>query len=209
VVDSGALPVLPGFENVHTHILSGGLDMQTVDLQGAQTLDEVQSRIRSYAAAHSDLAWIRGRGWGYGPFPGSVPTREQLDAAVPDRPAIMRCFDGHSIWANSKALAAAHITTDTPDPPNGVIVRDPNTGEPTGLLKESPAMALINAASPRPTRQDERRALKAAIDEALRSGVTSVTEAAGNPADLEVFDDLRRTGELSARVHYSLLIMPG
>src|SRR5262245_15282054 len=209
VIDAGGRAVVPGFNDIHTHVLSGGLDMETVDLQGAQTLDEVQSRIRSYAAAHGDLSWIRGRGWGYGPFPGGVPTRQQLDAAVPDRPAIMRCFDSHSIWANSKALAAAHITKDTPDPPNGVIVRDLATGEPTGLLKERQAMMLIDGVVPKPSRADQRRALKAAVSEALRYGVTGITDAAGTPEDLEVFDDLQRSGELSARVYYSLLITPG
>jgi predicted amidohydrolase YtcJ len=209
VVDAHGGAVVPGFNDIHTHMLSGGLDIETVNLQGAQTLDEVQSRIRAYAGAHRDLAWIRGRGWGYGPFPNSVPTREQLDAAVPDRPAIMRCFDGHSLWANTRALAAAHITRTTADPPNGVIVRDPATGEPTGLLKESPAMALMNAVVPKPSREEQRRALKKALDEALRFGVTSVTEAAGSPEDLEVFDEARRAGDLPVRVHYSLLITPG
>jgi len=209
IVDAHGGAVVPGFNDIHTHMLSGGLDLETVNLQGAQTLDEVQSRIRAYAGAHRDLAWIRGRGWGYGPFPNSAPTREQLDAAVPDRPAIMRCFDGHSIWANTNALAAARITRTTPDPPNGVIVRDPATGEPTGLLKESPAMALMNAVVPKPSRAEQRRALKNAFDEALRFGVTSVTEAAGSPEDLEVFDEARRAGALPVRVYYSLLITPG
>jgi predicted amidohydrolase YtcJ len=209
IVDAGGHAVVPGFNDIHTHILSGGLDLDTVDLQGAQSLQEVQSRIQAYAGAHRDLAWIRGRGWGYGPFPNGVPTREQLDAAVPDRPAIMRCFDAHSIWANSKALAAAHITKDTPDPPNGVIVRDPNTGEPTGLLKEAPAMALMNAVVPKVSREEQRRAIKGAIDLARRYGVTSLTDAAGSAEELEVFDDLRRSGDLSARIYYSLLVMPG
>src|SRR5436190_12192687 len=69
-IDAGGAAVLPGFNDVHTHMLSGGLEMETVDLQGAQALDEIQSRIRTYAAAHRDQTWIRGRGWGYGPFPG-------------------------------------------------------------------------------------------------------------------------------------------
>jgi len=208
-IDAGGAAVLPGFNDVHTHMLSGGLEMETVDLQGAQTLDDIQGRIRTYAAAHRDQTWIRGRGWGYGPFPGSQPTREQLDAAVSDRPAVMRCYDGHSIWVNSKALAAAGITRSTPDPPNGTIVRDPKSGEPTGLLKESPASALVTRIMPKPTRAEQRRALKAAIAEALRFGVTSVTDAAGNPDDFEVYDDARRAGDLSARVYYSLLVTPG
>src|SRR5262245_52422648 len=124
VIDARGAAVVPGFNDVHTHILSGGLELDNVNLQGAQTLEDIQQRIRAFAGAHADRTWIRGRGWGYGPFPGGTPTRDQLDAAVADRPAVMRCFDGHSLWVNSKALAAAGITRDTPDPPNGTIVRD-------------------------------------------------------------------------------------
>ena len=208
VVDAGGGAVLPGFNDVHTHMLSGGLAMDTVELGSAGTLEEVQQQIRRYAAAHPDRPWIQGRGWHYEPFPGSLPTRAQLDAVVPDRPAVMRCYDGHSIWVNSKALALAGITRATPDPPNGTIVRDPKTGEPSGLLKETPASSLVTKLIPKPTRADERRGLKAAMDEALQYGVTSVTDAAGSPEDLEVYDDLRRSGELGARVYYSLLVTP-
>jgi hypothetical protein len=209
VVDAAGGAVLPGFNDVHTHMLSGGLALDTVELGGAATLEEVQQRIRSWAAAHADREWIQGRGWHYEPFPGSQPTRAQLDAVVPDRPAVMRCYDGHSIWVNSKALALAGITNATPDPPNGTIVRDPKSGEPTGLLKESPASSLVTKLIPKPTRADERRGLKAAMDEALKYGVTSVTDAAGSPDGLEVYEDLRRSGELCARVYYSLLATPG
>src|SRR5262245_36764161 len=209
IIDARGAAVMPGFNDVHTHMLSGGLALDDVDLQGARTLDEVQTRIRTFAQAHPDRSWIRGRGWGYEPFPGNQPTREQLDAAIPERPAVMRCYDGHSIWVNSKALAAAGITKATPDPPHGTIVRDPKSGEPTGLLKEAPAAALVNKAVPKPSRADQRRALKAAIAEALKVGVTSVTDAAGSPEELDVYEEARRAGELSARVYYSLLVTPG
>ena len=200
---------MPGFNDVHAHMLSGGLELDSVNLQGVRSLEEIQSRIRTYAQGHAQLAWIHGRGWAYEPFPGGLPTREQLDAVVSDRPAIMRCFDGHSIWVNSKALAAAGITKNTPDPPNGTIVRDPKTGEPTGILKESPASALVLNVVPKPTRAEQRRALKAALDLALTFGVTSVTDAAGSPEEIEVYDEARRAGELPTRVDYSLLVTPG
>ena len=209
VIDAHGAAVVPGFNDIHVHLLSGGLALDNVMLQGARTLDEVQSRIKTFAQAHPDRAWIQGSGWAYGPFPGSMPTRQQLDPAVSDRPAVMRCFDGHSVWVNSKALELAKITKDTPDPPNGFIVRDPKTGEPTGLIKESPATALIYNIVPKPTRDDQRRALKAASDEALRYGVTSVTEAAGSPEELDVFEDAQQSGNLRLRVYYSLLVTPG
>jgi predicted amidohydrolase YtcJ len=208
-LDAGGGAVVAGFNDVHAHMLSGGLELDSVNLQGARSLEEIQSRIRTYAQGHTQLPWIHGRGWAYEPFPGGLPVREQLDAVVPDRPAIMRCFDGHSIWVNSKALAAAGITKSMPNPPNGTIVRDPKTGEPTGILKESPASALVLKVVPKPTRTEQRRALKAALDLALTFGVTSLTDAAGSPEDLEVYDEARRAGELSTRVYYSLLVTPG
>ena len=209
VLDAAGRAVVPGFNDVHTHLLNGGLEMENVNLQGAGTLTEVQNRIQTFAREHADRSWIRGRGWGYGAFPGDRPTKQQLDAVVPDRPAVMRCFDGHSIWVNSKALAAAGITRNTPDPARGVIVRDPATGEPTGLLKETPAMDLVNRVIPQPTPAEQRRAIERASEEALRFGVTSITEAAGNTADFEVYDQVRREGALKLRVYYSMLVNPG
>jgi predicted amidohydrolase YtcJ len=209
VIDAKGGAVVPGFNDIHTHLLQGGLGLTNVKLEGERTLREIQNRIRTFAAAHPERSWIQGMGWGYGAFPGNLPTREELDAAVPDRPAIMMCFDAHSVWVNSKALALAGIHRTTPDPPNGFIVRDPKTGEPTGLLKETPAMELVQKVVPKPTRKEQLNALRAASVEALRFGVTSVTDAAGNPDDLEAYDEARRTGDLSVRVNYSLLVTPG
>lgn len=124
VVDAAGATVLPGFNDSHVHFLSGSQSLQDLDLSGAQTLDDVQRRIREFSAANPSVSWIRGRGWNYGPFPGGLPTAAQLDAAVADRPAALVCFDGHSTWVNSKALEAAGITKATPDPANGEITRD-------------------------------------------------------------------------------------
>jgi len=209
VIDARGAAVLPGFNDTHVHFLSGGLALDNVMLQGARTLDEVQSRIKKFAQAHPERGWIQGSGWNYGAFPGDIPTREQLDAAVSDRPAVMRCYDGHSVWVNSKALELAHITKNTPAPPNGFIVHDAKTGEPSGLLKETPATSLIYNIVPKATREDNRRALRAASQEALRYGVTSITEAAGNPEEIDVFTDAQKSGNLPLRVYYSLLVTPG
>jgi predicted amidohydrolase YtcJ len=92
----------------------------------------VQDAIRAFAAAHADAAWVEGRGWLYSPFSGGSPTRQQLDAVVSDRPAVMTCYDGHSVWVNSKALAMAGITKDTPQSHQRDRRQRPRTGEPTG-----------------------------------------------------------------------------
>jgi predicted amidohydrolase YtcJ len=206
-VDARGASVLPGFNDSHVHFLSGAQSLQELDLGGAGTLEEVQQRIREFAKAHPDAPWIRGRGWNYGPFPGGLPTRAQLDAAVADRPVALVCFDGHSTWVNSKALEVAGITRATANPANGEITRLAG-GEPDGLLKES-AQALVRRAMPEPTRAERRRALAAGIARAHSLGVTSVQNASGSEDEFAVYDESRAAGELSLRVYSSLSVPPG
>ena len=161
VIDAQGGSVIPGLDDAHVHFISGAFSLEQVDLGGLDTLGEVQAAIRQFAAANPGTGWLQGRGWMYTPFPGASPTRAQLDAVVSDRPVVMQCYDGHSIWVNSRALQLAGITRDTPDPPNGQIVRDPKTGEPTGHLKES-AARLVNAVIPPRSDAERRAAIKAA-----------------------------------------------
>ncbi len=207
VVDAAGATVVPGFNDSHVHFLSGSQSLTELDLSGARTLEEVQSKIREFAAANPSAPWIRGRGWNYGPFPGGVPTREQLDAVLPDRPAALVCFDGHSTWVNSKALDAASITRATADPANGVITRDA-AGAPGGLLKES-AQNLVRRVMPRITRAEQRAALRAGIARAHALGVTSVQNANGNEDEFAVWDEARAAGELTLRVYSALSVSPG
>jgi hypothetical protein len=200
VVDAHGGAVLPGFNDSHLHFVSGGLGLEKVDLLDATTLEQIQSRIREFASAHAARPWVEGRGWYYQPFPGGLPTRQLLDEVVPDRPAWMVAYDGHTGWANSRALAAAGITRATPDPKNGVVEKDPKTGEPTGVLKEA-AMGLVRKVLPEPTRNDRLRALRSAIDEAHRVGVTSIQNAHGDLAEFELYEELRRDGALKVRVY--------
>ena len=208
VVDAKGGAVVPGFNDSHVHFLSGAQSLEELDLGGARTLDEVQQRIRTFAASHPKATWIRGRGWNYGPFPGGVPTAAQLDAALSDRPAVLVCFDGHSSWVNSKALAAAGITKDTPDPVNGVIVRKAASAEPKGLLKEA-AQTLVRKVMPRATPAEQRAALVAGITMAHQLGVTSIQNASGNEEELALYDEMRSAGQLRLRVYSALSVSPG
>ena len=149
VIDAHGATVAPGFNDSHVHFLSGGRSLSDVDLAGLTTLPQVQEKIRAFAAGKPADAWIKGRGWLYTPFANGSPTRQQLDAVVPDRPAVMTCYDGHSVWVNSKVLELAGITSAAKDPVNGLIVRD-DKGEPTGHLKES-AADLISRVLPNRT----------------------------------------------------------
>jgi predicted amidohydrolase YtcJ len=137
VIDARGGGVVPGLNDSHLHVISGGLSLQQAALGDARSLEDLQKVIREFAAAHPDRPWVLGRGWTYMAVPGGLPTKQQLDAAVPDRPAVMVAYDGHTSWANSRALKLAGVTASTPDPDAGVIVKDPKTGEPTGALKEA------------------------------------------------------------------------
>ena len=208
--------VAPGFNDAHIHLAGGALSLERVDLIEDQDLSAVQARIRAFAAAHPERAWVLGRGWLYGSFPGGLPTRQQLDAVLPDRPAYMECYDGHSGWANSKALALAGITRDTRDPEHGVIVRDPATGEPTGALKES-ATALVEKVVPLPQGEARYELMLRALALLSSQGLTSVQDAGGlagvvaSPGadDIELLARARREGKLGVRVAASVVMAPG
>jgi predicted amidohydrolase YtcJ len=113
---------------------------------------------------------------------------------------MMSCYDGHSVWVNSKALELAGITKDTPNPPNGEIVKDPRTGEPTGHLKES-AADLMDPVLPKPTEEDTRAALKAAVAHANQFGVTSIQNAGGSIDEIARFEAAKHDGSLTVRTY--------
>jgi len=204
-IDAGGGTVMPGFIDSHIHFISGGLNLERVNLLDAESLEAIQTTIKAFAAAHPDYKWIRGRGWYYSPFPGGLPTRQQLDELVPDRPAYMACYDGHTAWANTLALKLAGITRDTPDPKDGIIVRDPKTGEPTGVLKEA-AKGLMSKVLPEVSREDELRAVRNAVKEANRCGVTSIHEAGSSKSELALFEQVRLENGLTVRVAAALSV---
>jgi predicted amidohydrolase YtcJ len=189
------------------HFIDGGLGLDRIDLADAGTLEIVQARIRAWANANPDRPWVVGRGWRAEAFEGAQPTRQALDAIVPDRPAFLTSADGHAAWVNSKALRLGRIGRRTPDPANGVIVKDRRTGEPTGVLHDA-AMALAGKLVPPASREERTRALRAAMAEAQRLGITSIQDAGATLDDLGLYDDFRRAGDLNLRV-YAAVVAPG
>src|SRR6185436_7728206 len=101
VIDAQGGAVLPGFNDAHAHLLSGGLSLDQVDLSEATTIDAVKETIRAWAESHPERDWIVGRGWYYQTFATGLPTRQLLDSLVPNRPAYLIAYDGHTGWANS------------------------------------------------------------------------------------------------------------
>ena len=203
VVDAKGGAVLPGFNDTSVDFIASGLALQQLDLSGAGTLSAIESNIKAYAAQHPEREWLVGHGWTRDAFGERPPTRQLLDALVADRPAILLADDGESAWVNSAALLQGKITRRTPNPANGTIVKDARTGEPTGVLTEG-AIDLVSSLVPRPTPTERLAALRAAIEEAQRRGVTSVQDVSASVEDLELYDALRRDKELEVRVYAAL-----
>jgi predicted amidohydrolase YtcJ len=208
MIDAGGQLVLPGFVDCHIHFLDGSLSLGRVNLEGAKDIADIQKRLREYAAKHPGKDWILGRGWDYAMFgAAALPNKKDLDEVFPDRPAYLEGYDGHTYWANSKALALAGITKDTPNPPNGIIVRDPATGEATGALKEA-AHGLVGKIVPVPTRAEKLEALRAGMKWANEHGLTRVHSAGGDFEELALFDQLRHEKQQTLRFYIAYFLDP-
>ena len=134
---SGRL-VTPGLVDAHCHFLNLGRSFQMVNLRNASSLAEVRERIQKAVVSRRPGDWIVGRGWNHHQWQeGREPTLKDLDDIVPDNPAMMVRACGHSIWVNTAALDLAGVSRETPNPAGGQIDKDPDSGEPTGLLREA------------------------------------------------------------------------
>jgi len=203
VIDLGGKLVLPGFNDAHIHFLEGALGLTQVNLTGVCTLESIQQKVREFAAAHPEAEWITGRGWEYSCFPGNrLPTKQDLDAAVLDRPAFLIAYDGHTGWANSKALRIAEVTAETKFSGFGEIVKD-GKGQPAGVLREG-AQALVKRHVPPATREQKLVALKQGMQLAARLGITSFQNASGNEEEAALYDAL----PLTLRVSMALSVLP-
>jgi predicted amidohydrolase YtcJ len=208
VINAGGKLVLPGIVDCHIHFLDGSLSLGRVNLEGSKDPADIQKRLREYAAQRPGDDWILGRGWNYAMFgPEALPHKKYLDELFPSRPVFLEGYDGHTYWANSKALVLAGITRDTPDPPNGTIVRDPKTGEATGALKES-AQDLVAKIIPKPSRVETLLALRAGMKWANEHGITRVHSAGQDFEALDLFDEMRHRGDLTVRMYIAYFLNP-
>ncbi|GAA0495609.1 amidohydrolase [Streptomyces olivaceiscleroticus] len=207
VVDLHGRLLVPGFQDAHVHPVGGGVELGQCDLSGAVTAEDYRRRIRAYADAHPDAEWITGGGWSMEAFPGGTPTRQFLDALVPDRPVYLVNRDHHGGWANTRALARAGLDARTPDPADGRLERE-GDGHPTGMLQEG-AMTLVAAVVPEPTPETLTEGLLRAQALLHSYGVTAWQDALlGNHAGMAdpapAYAAAVRAGRLTARVTGSL-----
>ena len=202
VIDLEGRMLVPGFQDAHVHPVSSGMEMLQCNLNEANDVEGYLDLIAAYAASHPDAPWVLGGGWSMDSFPGGTPTKEVLDAVVPDRPVYLPNRDGHGAWVNSAALALAGVTRDTPDPVDGRIERTAE-GEPSGTLHEG-AGDLVERLAPVPTGQELREALRRGQAHLHALGITAWQDAivgGGGPYDsLSTYVDAAGSGELTARV---------
>ena len=204
VIDAKGRLVIPGINDAHIHFLGGSLGLGEIDLTGACTLESIQARIRDWARTYPDAPWVHGSGWEYMCFPGNrLPTRHDLDAVVPDRPAFLSAYDGHTGWANTKAIELAKITKDFQYTGFGGIVRESETGEATGVFKES-AQRLITRLIPSYTHEQRLAALVKGLHLAASLGITSIQNASGGREQLAVYEELLSQNRLTVRASMAL-----
>ena len=198
-VVSGAM-ILPGFQDAHVHPAIAGRNLLNVDLSDQASSEGYLRRIAAFASAHPDLPWIVGGGW-YAPVFAATdgPRREDLDAVVPDRPVLLLNSDVHAAWVNTKALELAGITSTSPDPWDGYVVRDAD-GSPTGTLQEGAAYDVLRTVAPSPGPEEWSECLRVAQREIHALGITGWQDAWVEPDLLRAYRALDDTGELTVRV---------
>ncbi len=202
VVELEGRSVLPGFQDAHLHVASGGLVSVQCDLYRVASPAEHGAAIAEYAAAAPEAEWIVGGGWSMDDY-GAMPTHAQLDEIVADRPVFLETRDGHTAWVNSRALELAGVTASTQDPEGGVIDRD-ETGTPTGTLHES-AIRLVARLLPEVSTDEWAAALVRAQTELHALGITACQEAKVEEGAFEAYVAVAARGDLTMRLEANLL----
>lgn len=197
VIDLQGKLVTAGFNDAHIHFLSGSIGLTQVDLLATKSLDEVLSITSDFIQNNPNIVWVTGRGWQYTFFESGPPDHETMKALDIDKPVFLRAYDGHSAYANPKAMELAGISSATVFEGFGEVVKDSN-GNPTGALKEG-AMGLVGNLVPETSHEDKIQALRQGMKLAASLGITSMQNASGFEEELKLYLDLLKKEELTVR----------
>jgi predicted amidohydrolase YtcJ len=208
VVDLRGRAVLPGFTDCHLHLLSYAMKASEVPLEEGNSLEDTLTAVNEFTTKAAPGSWIQGWGWSDNAWSGDdVPSRQLLDGVAPRNPVVLSKKDGHVIWVNSEALRRAGVDEDTLEPSGGVIERDSETGQPTGILKEA-AMHLVCNAIPSPGAKERQAALRSAVAEAQELGITGIHDCGSwqsdNDRSLSDYQEMIGRGDLGLRVFMML-----
>ncbi|MCP3757512.1 amidohydrolase [Streptomyces sp. TBY4] len=207
-IDAGGRLVLPGFIDAHNHVRLGS-DDACVQLAGVRTLEGILDRIGAWREANPGAEWIEAEAFDYSAIPGGrMPTAADLDPVTGDTPAIVLSYDVHTAWLNTAAMHRLGVAKDRTDLPFGTAAVDPETGEPTGFVKDFAIKGLsrdghralrdLGVPWASPDRQYGR--LAKSLDDAIGFGITTVVEPQNSLDDLELYDRARAEGRLRSRI---------
>jgi len=204
VINLRGRTVVPGMIDAHIHFIDYGLSLKRIDLRDARSIADIQAKVGAVAKATRPGKWITGRSWDQERLKEKrYPNRHDLDKVSPQNPVILNRVCGHIAVANSRALQIANVSKETPDPQGGQIDKDPETGEPAGILRDE-AMPLVWNHVPPPTKEELVEAIDAASQKALSAGLTSVHALLRNSAYMEALQQARATGRLGVRVYMGI-----
>ncbi|MFZ3496588.1 amidohydrolase [Streptomyces sp. 5.8] len=207
-IDAGGRLVLPGFIDAHNHVRLGS-DDACVQLAGVRTLEAILDRIGAWREANPGAEWIEAEAFDYSAIPGGrMPTAADLDPVTGDTPAIVLSYDVHTAWLNTAAMDRLGVAKDRTDLPFGTAAVDPETGEPTGFVKDFAIKGLsrdghralrdLGVPWASPDRQYGR--LAKSLDDAIGFGITTVVEPQNSLDDLELYERARAEGRLRSRI---------
>jgi len=203
VLDLHGATVLPGITDSHTHLMELGKSLLQLNLKDVPNDKEAVERVKQRVAAAKPGEWILGWGWDEGKWAAHYPDNRALSAVSPNNPVYLVGLHTFAAWANKRALVLAGIDKNTADPENGKILRDPQTGEPAGILLNH-AQKLVESHIPPMTLPQVEQAIELAARKCVRNGLTSVHEAKVTPIMVDAFRDLVRKNRMPLRV-YALL----
>ena len=191
--------VMPGFNDAHLHLEDAGATKLSVDLTGVKSLDELRDRLRKKVEHAKGGEWIQGAGWDETLWPVKVtPTRWDLDEVSDGHPVFLVRVDGHIAVANTRALQLGSVNLASRDPQGGHIDRN-DSGEPTGILRETAQSAVLSVV-PKPNHDQRREALQLALADLAEHGITSAQDYSPAWENFRVFQELEKEGKLTARV---------
>ena len=203
VIDGEGQTLIPGLIDAHGHVLSYGLSLLRVDLVGTETELQAAQRGADFAEENEQLEWIQGRGWNQVLWDSNeFPSASSLDALISDKPVWLSRVDGHAGWANTAAMELAGVDRRTEDPDGGQIIRDED-GNATGVFIDN-AMALVRSQIPATSMEEQKFALRTAMLELAKQGLTSVHDAGVGSATIEAYKQLLEEGPLPIRINVML-----
>ena len=202
-IDLQGKAVFPGFIDSHAHLEGLGAFLMNLNLDGTNSIAEVQELVSRRVKATKPGSWIRGRGWDQNKWPKKAfPVHEDLDNVTSEAPIYLTRVDGHAVWVNKKVLDLAQITNATPDPEGGKIVRD-QLGNPTGVFVDN-AVDVLNTVLPPVSEQERTEAIERAMTECIKTGLTGVHDMGVDLSGIEICKKLIRARKFPLRVYAAI-----